>query len=51
MIEDVKGDESWHLSRIISEFTEGFDKLSNIGFTVPISGPARTDPDNHYLLT
>ena len=48
MIEDVKGDESWRLFRIISEFTEGFDKLSNIGFAVSIFGSARTEPGNPY---
>ena len=29
MIEDLRGDESWRMFRIISEFTEGFDKLSD----------------------
>ena len=48
MIEDVKGDESWRLFRIISEFTEGFDKLSNIGFAISIFGSARTRPDDEY---
>ncbi len=48
MIDDLKGDESWRMFRIISEFTEGFDKLSNLGFGVSIFGSARTketDPD------
>jgi len=27
MIDDLKGDESWRMFRIISEFIEGFDKL------------------------
>lgn len=50
MIDDLKGDESWRMFRIISEFTEGFDKLSDIGFTVSIFGSARIDPkDPHYL--
>lgn len=48
MIQDLKGDESWRLFRIISEFTEGFDKLSNIGFAVSIFGSARFDPDDGY---
>lgn len=50
MIEDFKGDESWRMFRIISEFTEGFDKLSDIGFAVSIFGSARTQVDNHYYL-
>lgn len=49
MIEDVKGDESWRLIKIISEFTEGFDILSKISFAVSIFGSARTYPDNHYI--
>ncbi len=48
MIEDLKGDESWRLFRIISEFTEGFEELSDIGFAVTIFGSARTQPDNRY---
>ena len=48
MIEDFKGDESWRMFRIISEFTEGFDRLADIGFAVSIFGSARTQTDNHY---
>lgn len=50
MIEDlkVKGDESWRMFRIISEFTEGFDRLSNLGYAVSIFGSARLKPDSPY---
>jgi uncharacterized protein (TIGR00730 family) len=48
VIEDLKGDESWRLFRIISEFTEGFDKLANIGFAISIFGSARTLPGDLY---
>lgn len=51
MIEDlkIKGEESWRMFRIISEFTEGFDKLSNLGFAVSIFGSARLpESDPHY---
>ena len=48
MIEDLKGDESWRMFRIISEFTEGFEELADIGFAVTIFGSARTKPDNKY---
>ena len=48
MIEDFKGDESWRMFRIISEFTEGFDKLADIGFAISIFGSARTQEDNYY---
>ncbi len=48
MIDDLKGDESWRMFRIISEFTEGFDRLSNLGYAVSIFGSARLQPDNVY---
>ncbi|MDD5035106.1 MAG: TIGR00730 family Rossman fold protein [Methylococcaceae bacterium] len=48
MIEDIKGDESWRLFRIISEFTEGFDKLADLHFAVSIFGSARVGPDSSY---
>ena len=48
MIEDLKGDESWRMFRIISEFTEGFEELSDIGFAITIFGSARTKPDDIY---
>jgi len=48
MIDDFKGDESWRMFRIISEFTEGFEKLSDIGFAVSIFGSARTGPEDFY---
>ena len=34
--------------RIISEFTEGFDKLADIGFAISVFGSARLKPDNVY---
>ena len=48
MIDDFKGDEAWRMFRIISEFTEGFDKLSGLGFSISIFGSAKTSPDDHY---
>ena len=48
MIDDLKGDESWRMFRIISEFTEGFDKLADIGFSVSIFGSARFGSENPY---
>jgi len=50
MIDDLKGDESWRMFRIISEFTEGFDKLSDIGFSISIFGSARTATEDYYYL-
>lgn len=48
IIDDVKGDQSWRIFRIISEFTEGFDKLSTLCDAVSIFGSARLKPDNLY---
>ena len=48
MIEDLKGDESWRMFRIISEFTEGFEKLSDIKFAISIFGSARIKPDSPF---
>lgn len=48
MIDDLKGDESWRMFRIISEFTEGFDRLSNLEGGVSIFGSARLLPESPY---
>ncbi|WP_210396144.1 TIGR00730 family Rossman fold protein [Motiliproteus sediminis] len=48
MIEDIKGEESWRLLRILAEFTEGYDRLSDLGWAVTIFGSARTEPEDPY---
>lgn len=48
MIDNLKGDESWRMFRIISEFADGFDKLSEIGPAVSIFGSARLTEDSPY---
>jgi len=48
MIEDLRGSESWRMFRIISEFTEGFDKLSDLRFAVSFFGSARIKPGSPY---
>lgn len=50
MIEDLRGDESWRMFRIISEFTEGFDRLSDLGWAVSIFGSARLPSDDEYYV-
>lgn len=51
-LEEVKGDEAWRMFRILSEFTEGFDKLSDLDFAVTVFGSARFQKDNeHYKAT
>ncbi|ATC98537.1 MAG: TIGR00730 family Rossman fold protein [Pseudoalteromonas spongiae] len=52
MIDDLKGDESWRMFRIISEFADGFDKLSDTGPAISIFGSARLEPsDTYYQAT
>lgn len=48
MIDDLKGDESWRMFRIISEFANGFDKLSDTGPAISIFGSARLEPSDAY---
>lgn len=50
IIDDVKGDQSWRIFRIISEFTEGFDRLSGLCDAISIFGSARLQPDHPYYL-
>lgn len=47
-IDDLKGDQSWRIFRIISEFTEGFDELSGLCDAITIFGSARLAPDSFY---
>lgn len=49
-LEEVKARDSWHLFKIMSEFVEGFEKLSRIGPCVSIFGSARTKPENKYYI-
>jgi len=51
MIEDLRGNESWRMFRIISEFTEGFDRLHDLGWAVSIFGSARLAPTDPYYQT
>ncbi len=44
------GHDSWRIFRIMAEFVEGFEVLSNIGPAVTIFGSARLRPDNRYYL-
>jgi hypothetical protein len=48
---EIKTNDSWAVFKIMSEFVEGYERLSKIGPCVSIFGSARTKPDNpHYVL-
>ena len=40
--------DSWRVFRIISEFVDGFETMTNIGPSVSIFGSARLPPDSIY---
>ncbi|MCE9538088.1 MAG: TIGR00730 family Rossman fold protein [Bacteroidetes bacterium] len=46
---DIKAADSWQIFKIMSEFVEGFEKMSRIGPCVSIFGSARTKPENPYF--
>jgi len=48
IIDDMKGDQSWRIFRIISEFTEGFDRLSGVCDGISIFGSARLRENDLY---
>lgn len=48
IIDDLKGDQSWRIFRIISEFTEGFDELSGLCDAISIFGSARLPAEHFY---
>jgi len=45
---DIKASDSWQIFKIMSEFVEGFDKMSRIGPCVSVFGSARTKIGNKY---
>lgn len=44
----LKGENSWTMFKVISEFVEGFETMNSLGPCVSIFGSARTKPDHHY---
>lgn len=40
--------DAWRIFRILSEFVDGFETMTNIGPSVSIFGSARVQPDNPY---
>lgn len=48
---EIKSNDSWAIFKMMAEFVEGFEKLSEIGPCVSIFGSARTAPEHpHYIL-
>jgi len=47
---ELKTNDSWAIFKIMGEFVNGFEKMSQIGPCVSIFGSARTKPDNKYYL-
>lgn len=48
IIDDLKGDQSWRIFRIISEFTEGFDELAELHDAISFFGSARLEENHPY---
>jgi uncharacterized protein (TIGR00730 family) len=46
--QDARIKDLWRVFRIMGEFVEGFEALSQVGPAVSIFGSARTKPDNPY---
>jgi uncharacterized protein (TIGR00730 family) len=50
LIDDFTHQNTWRLFRILSEFVDGFETMSQVGPAVSIFGSARTRPRNrHYV--
>jgi len=47
-IEDMSGNDSWRIFRIMAEFVEGFEVMADVGKAVSIFGSARTRPSERY---
>ncbi len=47
---EIQTKNSWELFKILSEFVEGFEKLSRIGPCVSVFGSARSEPESKYFI-
>ena len=47
---EIKSADSWAIFKVMSEFVEGFEKLSKIGPCVSIFGSARTPRNNKFYI-
>ena len=46
---EVKGNDSWAMFKIMSEFIKGYETMSAIGPCISIFGSARTEPKDLYF--
>ncbi len=46
----MKGTDSWHIFKVMSEFVDGFERLNKIGPCVSLFGSARTPVDSKYYV-
>lgn len=46
--DQIKGEDSWTMFKVVSEFVQGFETLNMVGPCVSIFGSARTKPDHPY---
>ena len=47
----MKGENSWTMFKVISEFVDGFEVMNRVGPCISIFGSARTLPDHPYYQT
>lgn len=45
---EIQAESSWRMFKIVSEFVDGFDRMSRIGPCISIFGSARTKPGTKY---
>ena len=45
---DALAEDSWRMFRIIGEFAQGFESMSDVGRAVTIYGSARTSPEHEW---
>jgi uncharacterized protein (TIGR00730 family) len=48
---EIKGENSWMIFKVMSEFVEGMEKMAKIGPCVTIFGSARTKPTHPFYKT
>ncbi|MES2798883.1 MAG: TIGR00730 family Rossman fold protein [Bacteroidota bacterium] len=46
--DEIRINDSWAIFKIMSEFVEGYERMSKIGPCISVFGSARTKPDNKY---